>query len=149
MIEDSFRTALLHDVAVFEKDDMVGGVAGETHLMGDHKHGRSGVGQGFDHGKHLVHHFRIQGGCGLIQHQQFRFQSNGPGYGDTLLLASGEFARITIGEILHSDPLELIQRDALGLLATLALGMHKTQRHVVQSGLVQEKIVILEYESDS
>ena len=127
---------------------MVGGVAGETHFVGDHQHGRSGIRQGFDNGEHAVHHFRIESRCRLIQHQQFWIHGDRARNGHALLLTTGQFARISVRESGHAHPVEFVICDSYGFFPAFSLGVDQADGHIVQNRSVQKQIVILEHKTD-
>jgi hypothetical protein len=52
--------ALLDDDAAVEEHDAIGGLAGESHLVGDDQHRHPGVCEVAQHRHHLAHQFGVQ-----------------------------------------------------------------------------------------
>ena len=86
--------APLHDDPLVHKDGLVGHVPGEGHLVGDDDHGGLLLRQLPDDLQHLPGELRVQGGGGLVEAENVRFQGQGPGDGHPLLLAAGELVGV-------------------------------------------------------
>ena len=82
--------AVFQKAAVVEEGDVVAGVAGEAHLVGDDDEARAGFGEVAHDVEHFRGEFRIQGACGLVQQKKARAGGERTGDGDALLLAAGQ-----------------------------------------------------------
>src|ERR1700761_6551925 len=62
----------LDDLALIHEDELIGGKAGEAHLMGDAKHGHAAFGQ-LDHDvEHLLDHLGVERRGRLVEQHDFR-----------------------------------------------------------------------------
>ena len=89
--------------------------------MGDDDHGGVPLGQAPDDLQHLAGELWVQGRGGLVKAENVRVQSQGPGDGYPLLLATGELVGIVVGPVGQSQ-----QLPALGLdpgVDALAVGL--------------------------
>ena len=89
-----------------QKDDVVGHLAGEFHLVGDQQHGAPLAGQIADHGQHLAHQFGVERARGLIEQHRVRLHRERPGDGGALLLAAGQKGGIGVVLVGQPDPVE-------------------------------------------
>ena len=80
------------DFATVDKHHPIGNFAGKLHLVSDHHHGDTAVGQGFHHLQHFADHLRIQRRGWFIKQDDLRRGGKGAGDGDALLLAAGELS---------------------------------------------------------
>ena len=88
MPDDRLRGTLLHNDAAVHKDDLVGDIAGEGHLVGDDDHGGVLLRQPADDPEHFSGELWVQGRGGLVKAENIRLESQRPGDGHPLLLAS-------------------------------------------------------------
>ena len=79
---------MLHNDAAVHKDDLVGDIAGEGHLVGDDDHGGVLFRQPADDPEHFSGELWVQGRGGLVKAENIRRQGQRPGDGHPLLLAS-------------------------------------------------------------
>ena len=86
--KDFFRGSLFRDNALIHKDDMVGHMFGKIHLVGNDHHCHVLCSQIFDYFQDLSRQLRIQRRGGLIEKKDFGVHSQGPGYGNSLLLTA-------------------------------------------------------------
>ena len=96
ILEGEGRRAVLDDDASVGKVDVVGDLAGETHLMGDQDAGHSVLRQVADGHQHLLHRLRVEGRGHFVEQHDVRVHGQRAGDRDALLLAAGQFARIAL-----------------------------------------------------
>ena len=100
-VEQLFCLCHLHDGTFVDNTDTVGNETHDGKVVGDEK-----VSQlfffleFFQQVQHLGTNGNVQGGNGLICHNQFRFHDHGTGQADTLTLSAGKLMRIT-GQMLR------------------------------------------------
>ena len=100
MLEESFRIGIFYDAPLFYKQNAIGDFSRKFHFVGDDEHGLAFFSQFADEGKHLLHHFRIQGGGDFVEEKELRVHEHGPQDGYPLLLAAGKIFRIAVGLVL-------------------------------------------------
>ena len=123
--------------------------------MGDDDHGDLALRQGADDLEHLPGQLRVQGGGGLVEAEDVRFQGQRTGDGHPLLLAAGELVGIVprpvaqahLGQQLLGLGLDLLtgSRFLLALEVRPLLGQQLTgQRDILQGGVLGEQVEGLE-----
>ena len=113
--------------------------------MGDHHHGHAVGGQLLHDVQHLAHHFRIQGGGGLVEQHYLGIHGQSPDNGDPLLLTAGKLVGIGIGLFLQTYPLQQLHGFLVGLRLGHQARAHGSQGDVFQNGHVGEQVKVLEH----
>ena len=142
---------LLYDHAAVHKDQLVGHVPGEGHLMGDDDHGGALFCQGADDPQHFAGELRIQGGGGFVKTKNVRVHGQGAGDGHPLLLAAGELVGIMIRPVSQAHLCEQLPAGLLdGGLCLAGLLAHQLpcQCHVLQGRILGEQIEILKHQTE-
>ena len=81
----------------------------------------------------------------LVQQDEFWLWSEGPGKGDTLLLATGKLVRIPVTDIAELHHVECIRDHSLPRPGVV---VWQSERHVVANGHVREERVVLKNKTD-
>ncbi|MNH21618.1 hypothetical protein D3C79_814350 [compost metagenome] len=117
--------------------------------MGDDEQGHAAAGEIPDHLQHLLHHLGIQGGGDLVEQHHLGVHAQGPYYGDALLLAAGELARIGVALLPQAHPGQQLFGLQQGLGPFPLLHLNGPEQHVLQHGQVREQVIALEHHADA
>ena len=149
IVDDLAGRALLHDDAAVHKDEVVGHVASETHLVSDDDHGHVLGRQIADDLQHLAGQLRIQRARGLVEEQHVRIHGHGTGDGHALLLTARQVARHH--RLLVRQPHASQKLAATSERLVLRHLLHADERigDVLQHGVVREQVEILEHEPET
>src|SRR5260370_16086577 len=90
--EIRFRS-IFDNLTLVHKDDAVSNLLSKTHLVGDHHHGHSFLGEIDHHVEDLIDHLRIQSGCRFVKQHCNGIHGESSCNGDPLLLAARELSR--------------------------------------------------------
>ena len=115
--------------------------------MGDHDHGGALPGQVPHNGKHLAHHFRVQGGGGLIKEQKLRIHGQGPGYGHPLLLAAGDLPGPGVDIGSHAHLFQVLHGPLFRLCPAFFQHLRLAHHAVFQHGHIGKQIKGLKHHS--
>src|SRR5680860_987200 len=143
--EEIIGRGVLHDPALVHEDDTVRGGAGEAHLVGHDDHGHATLGE-VDHDvEHLLDHLRVERRGRLVEEHHLGIHRQRAGNRDPLLLTTRELCRVLVGLVGDVDSLEQLlgPRPDVGGLLPAHLG--RAERHVVEDGLVGDKVERLEH----
>src|SRR5450432_684694 len=86
--------------------DLAFGVGGETRIVGNHADGCALLVEFLKQLHHCFSVFGIEVARRFIGEQDRRRATEGPGYGDALLLTTGELRRVMAHAMSHADALE-------------------------------------------
>ena len=128
---------------------MVGDVARERHLVGDHDHRRALEGELLHDVQHLAHQFGIERRRHLVEQHQLGLHRHGAGDGDTLLLAARQLARKARREVGEADLGQQVTGDGFGLRFAHLLHDHRARHDVAERGHVGEEVELLEHHADA
>ena len=142
------RLALLDDAALVHKEDAVGHLARETHLVRDDQHGHAAQRQFLHDVQHFLDHFGVQRRGGLVEEHDLGFHGEGAGDGDALLLPAGELAGVLVGLLRDADALQQLHGVALDLGARAVPHADGGQRDVLHRRQVREEVELLEDHAD-
>ena len=146
MGEELRRGPGFHHHAVFHKDHLVGHVAGEAHLVGDHQHGHALVGQRAHDGQHFAGEFGVQRRGGLVKIDHGGVGGDGPGDGHPLLLPARKLAGVGVPPVQQAHFGKGLLPQGHGPGAGHFAAHDQPLGHVLQGGLVAEQVVVLEHE---
>ena len=145
MVEERFRGVLLQNVAAVHEQHPAPDLPGEAHLVGDHHHGHTLLGQLLHHVQHLAHHLGVQSGGGLVKEHHLGLHSQGPDDGDALLLSAGQLVGVGVRLVEQVHPLEEGGGHLVGLGLAHQLSLHRGQGDVFTDGHVGEEVEVLEH----
>ncbi|EIM76514.1 6-pyruvoyl-tetrahydropterin synthase [Nitratireductor aquibiodomus RA22] len=148
VVEERLRRALFHDGARIHEDDAVRHVAGEAHLMRHDRHGHAFARQFAHQIENAADHFGIERRGGFIEQHDLRMHRQRSCDGDALLLSAGKLARIVMPAVLYTDALKKRHGDFLSLAPGASAHDALWQRHVFQSGFVQEQVEVLKHHAN-
>lgn len=86
--EELRRSAHFDDIAVFHKDDLISDITGESHFVSNDDHSHTVVGEGSDDLEYLACKFGVESGGRLIEEEDLRFECEGAGDRNALLLTA-------------------------------------------------------------
>ena len=145
MEEYLLRCAILVDAAVIHEEDSVTDVVRKAHLVGDDDHGHLLLCQRAYDTLHLADHSGVEGGCRLVEKDDFRSHGEGACDGGTLFLSAGEFGRHRFGFLCQLYLAQEFHAFLLGLFTTESVQLHGGQCDVAKYGKVIEEVVALEH----
>ena len=137
--------ALIHHQPVLHEHHLVGRLAGQAHLVGDHDDGHVRLGERLDDVEHLLHHLGVKRARGLVEQHDLRVHVEGAGDGHALLLAAGELVGVLVHLAFQPHALKVGEAVALCLLARDFEHFDGSERHVLEHGLVRVEVVALEH----
>ena len=139
------RRALLHDLAVRHKDDPVGDIPCEAHLVGDdHHRDVLLVCQPHHDVQHFLDRLRVEGRGRLVEQDDLGLCAEGTGDGDALLLAARQLGGVDIRLIPEADELKIMICQLLRFLLGLVVELHGSQRQVLEHRHVGVEVELLE-----
>ncbi|MPM58511.1 hypothetical protein SDC9_105342 [bioreactor metagenome] len=134
---------LLDDATVHDSNP-VGHVEGLVLIVSDKQRGGPGpLLNGSDLGAHRLAQFGVQVGQRLVEQQQGRFDDQGPGQRDALLLPTGQGFYVALGQMSELHHLQGLS-DATGALLLGSLAHLEAEGHVLFDVHVREEGVGLE-----
>ena len=144
LVVDVHRSADLLDAALVEDDDGIGKGQGLFLVMGDVDEGDAEfLVHLLELDLHVLAHLQVQGGQRFVQEEDFRLVDDGPGDGDTLLLAAGEGLHVAVLIIGHGHELEHAADALVDLVGRYFLEL-QAEGDVVIDVQVREQGVTLE-----
>ncbi len=138
----------MRDAALVEEHHAVGHFAGEAHFMGDHDHRHAAAREFAHHVQHFLHHFRVQGGGGLVEQHHLGPHGQRAGDGHALLLAARELPGVLVGMLAQAHAAQQLQGLFVRLGARRAVDAARRERHVVEHAHVAEQVELLEHHAD-
>ena len=143
------RRRAFGDASIGHQRDEVGCVAGESHLMGHQDDGFPGILQLGNDIQNLGGHLGIQSGGGFVEQEKRGIDSESAGDGDALPLAAAELRGLLAGVVEQLETREELVRAGFGLLRGESMNLLERETDILQGGEVWEKIVGLEYDTQS
>ena len=131
----------LEDLAVVEEGDLIGGYAGEGHLVGDEDEVASFALEFFDHFEDFGGHLGVEGGGRLVEEEEAGLDGDGAGDGDALLLAAAELGGFFVGMWLELEALEGLHGAGPGGGAREAVDFLEGEHDVLEGGKMREEVV--------
>ena len=119
---------------------------GEVHLMGDDQHGHSLPGQLPHDLQDFTDQLGIERRRRFVKVNDLRVHCQGPGDRHSLLLTAGELDGIVAGPVRHADLFQHLHADVARFTFLHSAGRCQPQGHVVDRGLIGEKVVVLKDE---
>ena len=117
--------------------------------MGDDQHGDAFPGQAPHDLQDLAHHFRVQGGGGLIEEQDLGIHGQGTGDGHPLLLSTGDLPGLGVDVGGHAHLLQIEKGMLPCLFPALLQHLHLADDAVLQHGHIVEEVEGLEHHAHS
>ena len=116
--------------------------------MGHAEHGHTIARQRHHGVQHLLHHFRIEGGGGLVEEHDLGVHAQGARDGDALLLAAGQLAGIFVGLLGDLHPGQVMHGELLGLALGHFAHPDGRQGAILQNAQMGKQVEILEDHAD-
>ena len=113
--------------------------------MGDDDHGHALVRKLLHDIQNLADHLGVESGGGLVKQHDIGLHAQRTDDGDTLLLAAGQLDGVSVGTVGKADTLKKLHRLGLRLLLGHMLDLNGSKDHVLDDGLVREKVKVLEH----
>ena len=126
-MEQPPRGPMLDDNAAVGEENFISDLLGEAHFVGDEDAGHAVARELADNGQHLLDHLGIKRGRDLVEQDDGGLHRDGPSDGDALLLATGQFGRISVllaGQVTFARSCTRALADLVPVLA-----QHLDRRH--------------------
>jgi len=147
--EDFFGWGALEYFALGQEGDLVGGYAGEGHLVGHEDQVAAFALKLLDHLEDLGSHLGVVGGGGFVEEEEAGLDGDGAGDGYALLLAAAELAGFFVGVRLELEALKGFQCACAGLWTREPVDFLERQHDVRKCVEMREEVVGLENGADT
>jgi hypothetical protein len=136
---------LFFNQTFMQKDQMVGDLAGETHLMGHHHHGAALECQVFHDLQHFGHQFRVERAGGFVKKHHLGLHRQRTGNRHTLLLTTTQVRRIGVLLALQPHLGQVFAGNLDRLIARYLHHMHRRFDDVLQHRHVRPQVEMLKH----
>lgn len=148
ILKELIRVGVLHDLPVIYKTDAVRYLPGKSHLMGYQGHGNACMSQVLNDLQNLLYHLRVQGAGGFIKQHNLRLHGQGPGYGNSLLLAAGQLSRIGVRLLHQTHQFQKLQGVFRCLVLWYLVHLHRSIGHIFHNRHMGKQVKMLEHHAD-